>query len=180
MIRRKVLKIFGGSFHVYSDDRVVGFSQQKAFKLKEDIRVFSDESKREELLSIQARQVVDFSAAYDIIDPQEGVKVGAARRKGFSSMMRDSWEVLDVDDRPVSKLEEDSMGMAMLRRFVNLIPQTFHMDVPGTDKPALFKQHFNPFVYKLEVTIPRACQLDRRLIFGAAVLICAIEGRQQN
>ena len=44
-IRRKVLKIFGGSFHVYdARDNLVFFSSQKAFKLKEDIRVFSDES----------------------------------------------------------------------------------------------------------------------------------------
>ncbi len=180
MLRRKVLKIFGGSFHVYSGERIVGFSQQKAFKLKEDIRVFSDESKHTEILSIQARQVIDWSAAYDIIDSQSGVKIGAARRKGFSSMMRDSWEVMDVDDRSIGKLEEDSMGLALLRRFINLIPQTFHMDVPGTNTPIVFKQHFNPFVYKLDVTIPRACQMDRRLIFGAAVLICAIEGRQSK
>jgi len=179
MIRRKVLKVFGGSFHVYSGDKIVGFSAQKAFKLKEDIRVFGDESKQEEILSIQARQVIDFAAAYDILDPRAGIKLGAARRKGMSSILRDSWEILDADDQPIGKLVEDSAGMALIRRFLsNLVPQTFHLSVPGSSAPVVFKQHFNPFVYKLNVTIPRGCPLDRRLIFGSAVLICAIEGRQ--
>jgi len=175
-----VLKIFGGSFHVYDGDVIVGFSQQKAFKLKEDIRVYADETKSEEILSIQARQIIDFAASYDIIDPKIGAKVGAARRKGFASILRDSWEVLDADDRPIGQLKEDSAGMALVRRFLtNIVPQTFKMSIRGSHAPVIFKQHFNPFVYRLAVTIPGGCSLDRRLIFGAAVLICAIEGRQK-
>jgi len=54
----------------------------------------------------------------------------------------------------------------------------FHLSAPGSRAPVVFKQHFNPFVYKLDVTIPQGCTLDRRSIFGLAVLICAIEGRQ--
>lgn len=178
MIRRKVLKLFGGSFHVYDGDRIVGFSEQKAFKLKEDIRVFTDESKLQELLTIQARQVIDFSASYDVIDPVAGVKVGSARRKGFKSMFRDSWELMDAEDQPIGKLQEDSLGMAVVRRFVsNLVPQRFSLEASG-GSPVIFKQRFNPIVYKLDVMIPHSCELDRRLIFALAVLICAIEGRQ--
>ncbi len=177
-IRRKAFKVFGASFHIYSGDRIVGFSQQKAFKLKEDIRVFSDETKSTEILTIQARQIVDFSAAYDIVDAAEGVKVGAARRKGMASLVRDSWELMDADDKPIAKLQEDSMGLALLRRFLtNLVPQSFHLSRNGA--PVVFKQRFNPFIYRLDVRIPASCDLDRRLIMGAAVLICAIEGRQQ-
>ncbi len=38
-LRRKVLKLFGASFHVYDGERVVAFCSQKAFKLREDIRL---------------------------------------------------------------------------------------------------------------------------------------------
>ena len=142
------------------------------------IRVFSDETKSTEILRIQARQIIDFSAAYDIVDPAEGAKVGAARRKGMASLVRDSWELLDADDQPIARLQEDSMGLALLRRFLtNLVPQSFHLS--GGAAPVAFKQRFNPFVYRLDVRIPTSCELDHRLIMGAAVLICAIEGRQQ-
>ena len=178
LIRRQVFKIFGAGFHVYDNNGgSVGYSKQKAFKLKEDIRVYSDATQTKELLLIQARKIVDFSSAYDIVDSESGSKVGAARRKGFKSMFRDSWEVLDVNDQPIGNLQEDSAAMAMVRRFLsNLIPQTFYLDSGGR---VVFKQYFNPFIYKLQVTIPKSCTLDRRLIFGLAVLIAAIEGRQQ-
>jgi hypothetical protein len=180
LIRRKVLKIFGASFHVYDGDRIVGYSKQKAFKLKEDIRIYEDESMRVELLNIHARQIIDFSAAYDVIDSRSGEKVGAARRKGFSSLVRDSWEVMDAQDRLIGQLKEDSTGMALLRRFLsNLIPQSFELQTPGSHSPVVFRQHFNPFIYRLEVSIPRDCKLDRRLILGSAALVAAIEGRQE-
>ena len=179
VIRRKILVLFGASFHVYDGDRVVAFAKQRAFKVREDIRIHADESQMRELLAIRARNVLDFAAAYDVVDPATGEKVGAARRRGFRSLLRDSWEVLDAHDRPIAKVEEDSPTMALLRRFAsNLIPQTFHLSVPGEARPVEFRQHFNPWVYRLEVSIPRGCSLDRRLILGVASLLAAIEGRQ--
>ena len=44
MIRQKVLKLLGAEFHIYSDDsmqQLIGYSKQKALKLKEDIRVYT-------------------------------------------------------------------------------------------------------------------------------------------
>ena len=52
------------AFHVYdSQENVVAFCKMKAFKLREDIRVYTSEDATNELLSIQARQIIDFSAA---------------------------------------------------------------------------------------------------------------------
>ena len=129
LIRRKVLTIFGAKFHVYDGHgKVIGFSKQKAFKLKEDIRFFADETMAEEKLLIQARQVVDFAAAYDVVDSATGAKLGACRRKGWTSILRDSWEILDENDTPIAKVQEDSALKATLRRFLsNLIPQHYHI-----------------------------------------------------
>jgi hypothetical protein len=176
VIRRKVLKILGASFEIFdTQDRLIAFCSQKAFKLKEDIRVFEDAAQTQPLLTIKARQAIDFSASYDIVDATTGVKVGAARRRGFKSMVRDSWELLDAEDLPLDKLEEDSTAKALARRFLsNLIPQSFH-----TSSGVRFKQRFNPFIFRLEVHVGGA-DVDRRLILGVAALIAAIEGRQSN
>jgi len=179
-IRRQVFKLFGAAFHVYDGDgQLVGYSKQKAFKLKEDIRVYTDESMSTELLTIQARAIIDFSAAYDILDAQTGERVGAARRKGWSSIVRDSWELLDASETPVAKIQEDSMMMALMRRFLsNLIPQNFNVTSDAGQEFAEYRQHFNPFVYRLTVTINPDSTIDPRLILGGAILISAIEGRQ--
>src|SRR5262249_50431491 len=145
-IRRKVFTLFGAKFHVYDPaGELIGFSQQKAFKLKEDIRVFADETMSEERLSIKARQIVDFGAAYDVVDSQSQMKVGALKRKGWTSILRDSWIVMDEDDREIGAIQEDSMFMALLRRFLGAwIPQSFHLTDADQRELATFRTHFNP------------------------------------
>ena len=180
LIRKKFLSLIGASFHVYdSQERVIMFSQQKAFKLKEDIRVYSDESKSREMLTILARKVVDFSAAYDVVDAIEKRKVGALRRKGWSSIVRDSWQFLDDAGRPIGTIQEDSTLKALARRFLtNLIPQTYHAEVNGT-QAVTYRQRFNPFVLKLDVELLAGSSVDPRLALAGGILLAAVEGRQR-
>jgi hypothetical protein len=163
---------------VYDGERVVGFCKQKAFKLREDVRVFADEGQQHELLWIRARQALDFAAFYDVVDSGTQQKLGALRRRGFKSIVRDSWEVLDETDRPIARVEEDSAALALVRRFLtNLVPQTFHLR-GAHGGAAAFRQRFNPFVYSLEVSVPADIVVDPRLVFAAAVMLAVIEGRQ--
>lgn len=179
LIRRKLLAILGASFHVTGPrGEPLFFCRQKAFKLKEDIRLYGDESKTEEVLTIAARNVIDFSAAYDVVDTRQGQLVGTLRRKGFKSMLRDEWQILDARGQRIGSIKEDSTALAMVRRFLSsLVPQVFSVDLGGREV-ARFKQRFNPLIHKLEIHIPDFSLVDSRLMLGAATLIVAIEGRQ--
>ncbi|RKG66427.1 hypothetical protein D7V80_19660 [Corallococcus sp. CA054B] len=183
MLRRKFFKIFGGAFHIYdAAGNVAFYSKMKAFKLKEDLRVYSGEDMQEELITIQARGILDFGATYDVTDAATGERVGALRRKALSSILRDTWLILDADGQEVGKVEEDSMLLALVRRFLtNLIPQTFTGTLSG-EQVFSFKQHFNPFIQKIDLdfSVDTQRRLDRRLGIAAAVLLCAIEGRQSG
>jgi hypothetical protein len=179
-LKRQVFAL-AGKFRVFDPSgKLVLFSQQKMFKLREDIRVYSDESKTQEVLMIKARQIIDFSAAYDVVDSATGQKVGALRRKGLASILRDEWEILDVGDNVIGKLFEDSMGLALLRRFLSgLIPQNYDITL-GTDRVADLKQNFNPFSYELNVDFSMDInhRLDHRIGLAAGILLAAVEGRQ--
>lgn len=182
VIRKKVLTVVGAKFHIFDPEgNVVGFSKQKAFKLKEDIRLYASEDMQDEVLSIQARAVIDFSAGYDVVDSATGQRVGGLRRKGLASMMRDTWVILDANEQEIGRLQEDSMAMALVRRFLtNLFPQKFTATVDGV--PVCdYTQNFNPFVRKLTVRFtPEARgRLDRRLGMAAGILLMAIEGTQE-
>ena len=108
--------LLGAKFHIYNPaGDLIGFSKQKAFKLKEDIRVYRDEAMDEEWLHIGARNIIDFSAAYDVTEPKSGRRLGTLRRAGLSSMFRDKWIVLDADERQIGEIAEDSMLLAMVR-----------------------------------------------------------------
>jgi hypothetical protein len=180
VLRRKFLKLFGNEFRVLdANGGEVLFSRQKAFKLREDIRVWTGDDMQTEVLWIQARQIVDFAAAYDVIDSATGQKIGALKRRGLKSIVRDEWILMDANDTEIGKFQEDSVGMAILRRFINIIPQKFHMDV-GLAHVANLKQNWNPFLLKMTIdfTPDRQKVLDRRLGLAVAILHSAIEGRQ--
>lgn len=183
VLRRQVLSLTG-RFRLYDPtDNLVLFSEQKMFKLREDIRVYSDEAKQNEVLVIKARQIIDFSAAYDVIDSASGQKVGVLRRKGWRSLLRDEWEVLDAQDQLIGSLFEDSIGLAMLRRLLlgSLLPQNYDLVVGGR-RAADLKQRFNIFRYELDLDLREnvSRQLDPRLAIAAAVLLAAVEGKQSS
>jgi uncharacterized protein YxjI len=180
LLKRQVFALTG-KFRFYdSSGQLVMFSEQKMFRWKEDIRVYADEAKTQEVLMVKARQIIDFSAAFDVVDSSTNQKIGALRRKGFASLLRDEWEILDVGDNVIGKLFEDSMGLALVRRFLSgLVPQNYDITV-GTSRVADLKQNFNPFSYQLNLdfSMDVGHQLDRRLGVAAGILLAAVEGRQ--
>jgi hypothetical protein len=185
MIRRKVLKLAGGAFHVFdAAGNVVFYSQQKAFKLREDIRVFSGEDMQTELLRIGARQIMDFAAAYDVIDSTNEQKVGALKRRGLASLVRDQWILMDAADRETGTVAEDSTGLALLRRIFGelvtiIAPQRYHFEIGGRTV-GVGQQNRNPFVYTvtLDFSADSEGALDRRLGLATGLLLAAIEGKQ--
>lgn len=178
LIRKKVLSVLGQKFYIYDvHGNMIMYSYLKAFKLKEDIRVYTDESMQEELLTIKARSAIDFSAAYDIVDTKTGEFVGTLRRKGMKSILRDEWDILNQVEEQVGLIQEDSAGLAIVRRLLlSLIPQKFNVTL-GQREVAEYKQNINPFVQKIELVL-KDDQLDRRLAVASGILLIAIEGKQ--
>ncbi|MEM7623709.1 MAG: hypothetical protein AAF235_10970 [Planctomycetota bacterium] len=187
-IRRKILKLFGASFHVFdASGEVIAFCKQKAFKLREDIRIYTDEDMQTELFSLKARTIMDFSTTYDVTLPGDGggEALGSLRRKGMAStFVRDSWLVFDADGNEIASIVERGAWLAFARRMVDLVaiisPQKFDVKRPGDDAHiATLRQHFNPAVYRLGVTVHEEDpSLDDLMILASACLIAAIEGRQ--
>ncbi len=181
LLQRQVFALTGKFRFFDPSGKLVLFSEQKMFRLREDIRVYADEGKQQEVLMVKARQIIDFAAAYDVVDSATGEKVGALRRKGWNSIVRDEWEVLDAQDQPIGKLFEDSVGLALLRRLLlgSLLPQNYDLTI-GQTRAADLKQRFNLFRYELDLdlSMDTARQLDPRLGIAAAILLAAVEGRQ--
>jgi uncharacterized protein YxjI len=181
LFRRKVLKIFGGAFHVYDEaGNTILYSKQKAFKLKEDFRIYSGEGQSEELLAIKTPQILDLGATYNVHDSTTGEPVGALRRQFLKSLFKDQWAFLSPVGQEIGTLTESSIVGALLSRFMNLIPQTYVVVSADGRTIAEIKRHFNPFVLKYSMTIADADPpVDRRLLIAAGILLAAIERRQE-
>lgn len=183
LLKRQAIALTG-KFRFYEPaGRLVMFSEQKMFRLREDIRVYDGEDKAREVLSIQARQIMDFSASYDVVDTEMNQKAGVLRRKGLRSLLRDEWEVLDANDQVIGQLFEDSVGLALLRRLVlgSWLPQNYDLTVDGT-RVADLRQNFNLFRYELNLdfSMDTTQRLDRRVGIAAGILLAAVEGKQDS
>jgi hypothetical protein len=173
-----------GILRIYDPQlQLVLFCQRKLFKLKEDIRIYSDEMKSRELLNIQARNVIDFSAYYDVFDSQFTTKIGGLRRKGLRSVIQDEWEVFDAQENLIGILSEDTINQALLRRFVlgRLLPQNYDL-IMGEEQVADYRQRRKLIGYELDIDFQMNInhKLDRRLGLAAAMLLAIIEGRQHK
>ena len=183
LVRRKVFKLVGGAFHVFDPaGNVVLYSKQKAFKLREDIRIYTGEDMGTEVLTIRTDKIIDLGATYHVHDSQQGgVRVGSLKRKGLKSMLRDEWIILDPSGQEVGIIQEDSVALALLRRLMVgwLLPQKYNGTI-GNNPVSLFTRNFNPTVSKvsLDFSMDTHGQLDRRLGIAAAIMLLAIEGKQ--
>lgn len=185
LAKKKLLKIFGGQVKIFdeSGDNLLFFVKQKAFKIKEDISIYADDSKSKELLRIKTQSIFDIMGTYDVTDSTTGQMVGALRRKAWTSIARDTWEILDAGKNTIAIVQEDSLVKALLRRFLLgvLLPQSFTVTA-GDRVVGIFKQTFNPFVpqYRVDFSMDTAGVLDRRLGISAVVLLQIIEGKQES
>jgi len=184
-VRRKILKLFGSAFFVFDESgQVAGYCKQKAFKLKEDIRIFTSTACTTELVVLKARSIIDFGATYDVSLPS-GELLGSFRRKGIkSTFLRDEWLVFDAEGRQLGTLAERGSVGPFVRRYIEIaaafMPQKYDLHDMSQRHVAGYRQHFNWFVYRLGVAVlAEDTELDDLMLLSGACLIAAIEGRQQ-
>lgn len=176
-LKRSLIKLIGKEFYIHATNgELVLLAVQKGFKLKEEIDIYTDQGKTNCVLQIRARQIIDIQAAYDVTDAKTGQRIAVLKRKGWKSIVRDEWEICGPNEEPYGVMLEDSMVLALVRRFLtNLVPQNYDLNVGGTRVVDL-KQNFNPFSYHLNIIMEG--QIDPRIAVSAAVMLAAIEGRQ--
>ena len=64
-IRRKIFSLMATKFHLYDPNgKLVFYCEMKPNELKQDIHLYTDEDMKEELLTIQARNIINFSGTY--------------------------------------------------------------------------------------------------------------------
>lgn len=77
------------------------------FKLKDDVVIFRDEKRTEELFRIKADRWIDFNVVYDILEA-EGTLLGRIARKGFCSIWKATYNVLDSDGNTKYVIRENN------------------------------------------------------------------------
>ncbi|AZA82522.1 hypothetical protein C1637_07980 [Chryseobacterium lactis] len=147
----------------------VAYVRQKMFKLKEDVIVFNDESKSKELFRIRANKWIDFNASYSLNDVANNKNFGRLARKGMRSIWKASYDVLDANDQPKFKVQEDNAWVRFWDSFVGELPiigmfTGYFLNpsytVMGMDGKAYFKLKKMPSFFGRRFQLDRLIDID--------------------
>lgn len=130
-------------YRVYAPDgALAAFVEQPWFRLRTEWTVFQDEEMTQPILLIKNRRFAAINMEHDLFDAQSGARLGVVRNRGWRSVFRDAWDILDADEHPVGEMVE--RGPAFLRRFIKLIPGRHSIYLGGQEKAHL-EQQFHLF-----------------------------------
>lgn len=177
-IRKKVLTI-GNKYWIEDyNGAILGFSKQKLFKLKEDIRIYTDETMSTELFRIQQQQILDIWGTFAVIDSFTNSVLGYVKRKALAStFVRDEWEIYDPNNQLIGGMYE-STGRGLARKYLpggGLIPEKITLELQGRPV-AEINQQFKIIgdIWEMNcLNVPR--YLDRRVLLSFMLLMGMIE-----
>jgi len=176
-IRKKVLALTNQYWIENAQNQMVGYTKQKMFAFKEDIRIFTDDSMTDELFRIKQKQVLDVWGTFEIIDSKANQVVGMIRRSISSILLEDEWYILDAFGGQIGKVMERT-GRGLVRKYVplgNLVPEQVLVEFYGQQVTEI-KQQFKIIGDIWEVDCSRVPpQVDRRLLLGGMILMGMIE-----
>src|SRR5262249_34286884 len=141
LIVRQRIRMMVNQYEIHSvsaDGREAGilaFAQQKRMAFKEQVTLYTDDTKTTPVLGFKARQVMDLGATYDVTDAG-GVPIGLFRKNFKESLLRSTWHLEQPGYGEMIGRETNSM-VAILRRFIDSLSWLpYHFDFMLGDRPA--------------------------------------------
>lgn len=158
-----------------SEGQTLAFAQQKRMAFREQVTLYTDDTRSVPVLGFKARQVMDLGATYDVTDAS-GAPIGLFRKNFGKSFLRSTWH-LEQPGLGEMTGQERSMGVAVLRRFLESLewlPYHFDFELAGRPAFAVEKQFALRDKYTVTIHDPR---IDRRLVVAMAVALDTLQGR---
>ncbi len=96
------------------------YVKQKLFKLKEAISVFADREQTQQLYTITADRIIDFSARYEFKD-QNGIALGSIKRQGRRSLWKAHYDI-SAGDHVAMNIQEENGFVKVMDAIFSEIP----------------------------------------------------------
>lgn len=98
------------------------YVHQKTFRLKEDVRIYRDQSKSEEVYHINAEQVLDFNTRYNFFESKSDKHLGSVKAKGWRSILKATYMLDDPAGSQTHFIQEDNPWAKVLDALLGEIP----------------------------------------------------------
>lgn len=177
-IRKKVVAITNQYWIEDAGGGMLGYSKQKLLRIKESIRIFTDDSMSSELFRIQQEQVMDMWGTFAVVDSVTEAVVGKIRREALSSgVYKDAYVLMDAYGNAVGRVAERG-GRGLARKYLPggaLVPEQLVVEFGG-QQVAGIKQQFKVIGDMWEVDCSRLpARFDRRTLIATMLLMGMIE-----
>lgn len=104
-----------------TEGNFVGYVRQKLLKIKEEVKVFSDESRTQELFNINATKWLDFNSTYNVTDVN-GIYFGSVKRHGMRSLWRATYSIMDENEQVIFTVSEKNPWVTFFDNAIGEIP----------------------------------------------------------
>lgn len=176
-IKRKFWSIFERVFRVWTGDgQLIMYIEHPILRLREEFMVYEDEAKTRPLLRVKSRQMIAINFAYEIADARTGQLLGAVRKQGLRSIVRDKFILLDAQDREIGYAEEQ--GASIMRRIFPWLTSK-HAIFVGGQRVAFIRQVFRFFTKEFTVDLEPS-ELDPTFVLAVALLALIAEARREQ
>ncbi|MFN2547982.1 MAG: hypothetical protein ABR567_11155 [Myxococcales bacterium] len=160
------------------DGSLAAFVSQPWFRLRTELIIYGDEEETQPILVIKNRRFAAVNMEHDLFDAMTGARLGVVRTRGLSSLFRDTWDILDADERPAGLMIED--GPYFWRRFLKFIPGRHHIELGGR-VVATIAQVFHFFRREFELDIIQQDDpIEPRFAIVCALIAMMADLRSEN
>lgn len=198
LIVEQKITAFVNKYAIYAVDaagnkaQLVALAQQKRLAFKERVTFYGDEARTQPIFTFRAEKVLDVHGRY-VVEDMQGAVIGTFKKEFKASLLKSTWHILNADGQPQMTVAENSLTLALFRRFAGFIPiigdlveivslflryhfsfvdTTSNQEVGIYKKTTLFRDH-----YALSMTDQAYADKDWRLLAAVAVALDALQSR---
>jgi len=169
---RRIYRVFA------PDGSLSAFVEQPWFRLRTELTLYADESQSQPILIIKNRRFAAVNMEHDLFDAQTGLRLGVVRTRGLRSLFRDTWEILDADERPAGMMIED--GAYFWRRILKFIPGRHRIELGGRTVANITQVfHFFRREFDLDL-IQQDDPIEPRFAIACALIAMMADLRREN
>jgi hypothetical protein len=111
--------------------RLIASVEQPWFRFRTELILYGPPGDRDPILVIKNRRFAAVNMEHDIFDARSLRRLGVIRTRGMRSLLRDAWDILDAEDRPVGQMLEE--GNFFLRRIIRFLPGRHVIELGGRE-----------------------------------------------
>ncbi len=175
-IKYHVLSLTNKSTIKDENDDIIGFSKQKLFKIKDEIRVYKTEEMKEEVFRIKQKNIVDINANYEIIDSVYDSTLGYLKKKLLESVGRNKYVFLGPNG---GKVGEIKLSGSFGNRFAQSVKGKWNYEIIyGDDNVGSLKEKMTltKYIFDINFFSDLDYKLDRRFPLAVAMCIASNKG----